>query len=85
MTAYVVYGLSLAKEAGYKIDENKLKAGIGWLRKHYGKEKDINTRAYMAFAMTTAGENCKDLLLKLYESREKLGQLRQSSFDHFPG
>ena len=72
MTAYVVYGLSLAKEAGYKIDENKLKAGIGWLREHYGKEKDINTRAYMAFAMTTAGENCKDLLLKLYESREKL-------------
>ncbi len=72
MTAYVVYGLSLAKEAGYSVDENKLKAGKGWLREHYGKEKDINTKAYMAFAMTVAGENCKDLLLKLYDSREKL-------------
>jgi len=72
MTAYVVYGLSLAKEAGYKIDENKLRAGIGWLREHYGKEKDINTRAYMVFAMAVSGENCKDLLLKLYDSREKL-------------
>ena len=49
MTAYVVYGLTLAKEAGYSVDENKLTSGINWLKQHYPGEKDITTKAYMAF------------------------------------
>ena len=41
MTAYVVYGFTMAKEAGYSVDESKLKAGIGWLREHYKKEENF--------------------------------------------
>ena len=72
MTAYVIYGLALSKEAGYSVDENKINAGISWLRQNYSNQEDLNTRAYMAFAVTTGGENCKDWLKALYEKRQEL-------------
>ncbi|MEQ8222312.1 MAG: MG2 domain-containing protein [Candidatus Eremiobacterota bacterium] len=72
MTAYVVYGFTMAKEAGYSVDESKLKAGIGWLREHYKKEENLNTKAYMVFALTEAGEDVKQWPGELYEKREKL-------------
>jgi len=78
MTAYVVYGLSLSREAGYEPDEHKIRAGVEWLRQNYSKTEDINTRTYMAFAVTTAGENCKDWLKDLYEKRDKLDPYSQA-------
>lgn len=72
MTAYVVYGLSLAKEAGYSVDENKVSAAISWMRQNYDKQEDLNTKAYMAFAVSTAGENCNDWLKELYKKKDKL-------------
>jgi len=72
MTAYVVYGLSLAKEAGYSVDESKMAAGIEWMENHYEKEEDLNTKVFMVFSMTTAGVDCKDKLSELYKKKDKL-------------
>ena len=72
MTAYVVYGLSLAKEAGYSVDESKLQSGIDWMRSHYEEEEDLNTKTYMAFSVTTAGSDCKDWLKELYKKKDDL-------------
>jgi len=72
MTAYVVYGLSLAKDAGYSIDEGKIKSAISWLRQNYNQQKNFSTKTYMAFAVTTAGEDCKDWLLELYKDKNRL-------------
>jgi len=72
MTAYVVYGLSLAKAGGYDVDGDILQSGIDWLKENYEKEEDINTKAYMAFAMSVSGEDTKSLLLDLYKKEKKL-------------
>jgi len=72
MTAYVVYGLSLAKDAGYKIREDILKSGIDWLQKNYGKAKELNTKAYMLYAMSEAGVHDKKKLGILFDRYPKL-------------
>ena len=72
MTAYVVYGLSLAKDAGYDIDNDVLKSGAEWLKENYDSQDDINTKAYMAFAATVAGEETDEWLTDLYKKEKKL-------------
>jgi alpha-2-macroglobulin len=72
MTAYVVYGLSRARQAGYQIDPEKIKRGIGWLQGAYGTQKDPNTCAYMLFAMSEAGAMDKGKAQALYRSQKEL-------------
>ncbi|MCD4783250.1 MAG: hypothetical protein K8T10_05380 [Candidatus Eremiobacteraeota bacterium] len=72
MTAYVVYGLSLAKKAGYKVREDVLQSGIKWLQKNYDKTKELNTKAYMLFAMSDAGVHDKKKLRILFDMYPKL-------------
>ena len=72
MTAYVVYGMSMAKSAGYEVDEQRLKHGIKWLKNNYSRENDINTKVYMVFSLVTAGVDCKDWLMSLYGEYEAL-------------
>lgn len=57
MTAYVVYGLLQAKDAGYTVTPDVLERGINTLeRLATSKEKtDINIRAYMAYVLALAG------------------------------
>lgn len=53
MTAYVVYGLTQAKKAGFTVDENVLERGLESLKTQYAAEKaDANTKAYMAYALS---------------------------------
>jgi alpha-2-macroglobulin len=56
MTAYVVYGLSLAKNAGYNIDEKILAKGIQNLQNQIQNfnADDYTTLAYMINSYTTA-------------------------------
>ena len=72
MTAYVVYGMSLVKSAGYEVDEKRLKRGIKWLKNNYAGEGDINTKAYMVFSLVTAGVDCREWLLSLYYEYDAL-------------
>ncbi|MEQ8223527.1 MAG: MG2 domain-containing protein, partial [Candidatus Eremiobacterota bacterium] len=80
MTAYVVYGMSLAKSAGYEVDEKRLKHGIKWLKNNYGGEKDINTKVYMVFSLVTAGVDCREWLMALYDEYETLNPYSMAVF-----
>ncbi|MBI2267217.1 MAG: hypothetical protein HYU64_18985 [Armatimonadetes bacterium] len=71
MTAYVVYGLSLAEKAGFSVDRRKIEAGAGWLKSHYEKqEPDI--QAYMLFALSEAGEKEPQRARELFKGDGKL-------------
>lgn len=72
MTAYVVYGLTRASDAGYQIRKDKISQAISWLENNYGKEKDFSTKTYMLFAMSEAGKFNKQWALDLYSERNSL-------------
>ncbi len=62
MTAYVIDGLTLAKQAGYEIDDNRLARGREKLRQMIetsksgaGAEIDLETRAFMIYALEETG------------------------------
>jgi uncharacterized protein YfaS (alpha-2-macroglobulin family) len=54
MTAYVVYGMSLAKSAGYEVDQERFNHGIKWLKNNYAAERDINQSLHGFFS-----RNCR--------------------------
>ncbi|HVF48894.1 MAG TPA: MG2 domain-containing protein [Pyrinomonadaceae bacterium] len=62
MSAYVVDGLTLARRAGYEVDEARLERGREKLRAMIdsgktdeGADIDLETRAYMIYALATSG------------------------------
>ena len=61
MTAYVVYGLSLAKQAGYEITQGSLNKGIASIKEQLKRsDLDPTTRAYMLYSLATADEKNRD-------------------------
>jgi hypothetical protein len=72
MTAYVVYGLALAKEAGFPVRETVFQNGVASLRKQltdnkfYDKEIDFTTRLYMAYALSVAGDTDPEPAASMY-------------------
>jgi uncharacterized protein YfaS (alpha-2-macroglobulin family) len=73
MTAYVVAGLAQAKDAGYPIDENRLKNGRDSLLKqiHDNPRAVADIRVYMVYAMAVSGDVDPQLVEDLYASRSK--------------
>jgi len=60
MTAYVIYGLSLAREAGYEINENVFYNGLNNLKNQITNAKsdiDETTLSYMIYSLSTAMKN----------------------------
>jgi hypothetical protein len=74
MTAYVVTGLAQAKDAGYKLDDDRLKRGRSWLNAVLDAHPEMipDLRAYAVFALATSGGAPRDALDKVWDSREKL-------------
>ncbi len=74
MTAYVVSGFGQAKDAGYKIDEERMKKGRDWLIAALAAHPDMiaDLRAYVVFALATTGGAPKDAIDKTWDSRGKL-------------
>ncbi|MGB6691714.1 MAG: MG2 domain-containing protein [Terracidiphilus sp.] len=74
MTAYVVSGLGQARDAGYKIDEDRLNKGRAWLTATLAAHPDMvaDLRAYVVFALATTGGAPKDALDKAWAARDKL-------------
>ncbi len=72
MTAYVVYGLTRASNAGYQIRNDKVTQAVSWLENNYEKQKDFSTKTYMLFAMSEAGKFNKQWALDLYSERNSL-------------
>lgn len=60
MTAYVIYGMSLAREAGYDINESVFYNGLNNLKNQITNAKsdiDETTLAYMIYSLSTALKN----------------------------
>ena len=79
MTAYVVDGLTQAREAGYEVDEQKLGEGRKALRRMLeqgtdgrGEEIGSETRAYAAYALALGGDPDARFLEKIFHERAKL-------------
>lgn len=74
MTAYVVDGLTLAKQAGFEIDEERVARGREKLQSMLDAEniRDTNTRALMIYALTESGGADSKHVEKLFAERNKL-------------
>lgn len=81
MTAYVVYGLALARQADVKVDDAMFNRGVAALEQllrgkaklaHAEDKEDPNARAYMLFALSQAKKAPAKQLAKLFESRADL-------------
>jgi uncharacterized protein YfaS (alpha-2-macroglobulin family) len=77
MTAYVIDGLTLAKQAGYEIDGERLARGREALQKMVEPggttdEIDPDTRAFMIYALTESGDVEGNYVEKLFSERKKL-------------
>lgn len=76
MTAYVVHGLSLAKQAGYEIDDDRLARGRGKLQEMLGTGRDgdidTDTRAFMVYVLAESGGADSRQIEKLFAERNGL-------------
>ncbi|MGB7923757.1 MAG: MG2 domain-containing protein [Pyrinomonadaceae bacterium] len=79
MTAYVVDGLTMAKNAGYAVDESRVGRGRDKLKEMLeankddeGKELDLETRAYMVYSLSVSGGSADPFIDDLYNKRNGL-------------
>jgi len=74
MTAYVVSGLGQAKDAGFKVDEDRLNKGRTWLQQTLSAHPDMipDLRAYTVYALATTGGAPKEAVDKAWASRSKV-------------
>ena len=79
MTAYVVDGLTLARQAGYEVDDERISRGrdklIAMLNagaNDQGKQFDADTRAFMVYALAESGGVDANYVDKLFGERGNL-------------
>src|SRR6185295_16862026 len=75
MTAYVIDGLTLAKQAGYDVDEERLARGrerLQGMLDALDAGKDLDTRAFMVYALAESGGADTRHVEKLFAERDKL-------------
>ncbi|HLN99210.1 MAG TPA: MG2 domain-containing protein [Pyrinomonadaceae bacterium] len=79
MTAYVVSGLSLAKQNGYEPDESRIASGREKLKQmlasgttEAGTQIDLETRAFMVYALEDSGGSDGALVEKIFGERGSL-------------
>ncbi|MEE9311098.1 MAG: MG2 domain-containing protein, partial [Planctomycetota bacterium] len=78
MSAYVVFGLHTAKQAGVKFDYNMLTRGVKFLGDQARKEKNLHRAAYISYVLSYSGSPDKELLDKVYDRRDDLTHLSRS-------
>ena len=74
MTAYVVSGLGQARDAGYKIDEDRIDKGRAWLQSTLAAHPEMipDLRAYVVYALATTGGAPKEAMDTAWDSRARL-------------
>lgn len=86
-TAYVVYGLTHAKNAGYKVDADVLRRGIQSLKAQLARVyvatkvktpdqapfADPTQRVYMLYALALNGESDPNQVIDIYNKRKTMG------------
>jgi uncharacterized protein YfaS (alpha-2-macroglobulin family) len=78
-TATGLWGLSVAKAAGFKVDDEAVKKGAAYLRKHaefagHGTELlgQHGTRAFAAYVLASLGQADQGTLARMFEDRASL-------------
>lgn len=61
MTAYVVYGMSIAKSSGYEIRGGVISKGVTAMKQSLTQELDPTTRAYILYSLAVAEEKDNEL------------------------
>ncbi|MEO8082502.1 MAG: MG2 domain-containing protein [Ardenticatenales bacterium] len=69
LTAYVLHGLVLARDAGFDVDGAVLDRGFAWLTANAADETDARLRSYAAFVLANAGRGDVDFTLKVFADR----------------
>ncbi len=78
MTAYVIYGLSIANETGYPVSKVSLARGIGSIRNLLASSGIENTtRAYMLYSLAIASSKDHELV------RDELNKLNKSELNNY--
>ncbi|MEM8532254.1 MAG: Ig-like domain-containing protein, partial [Chloroflexota bacterium] len=77
LTAYVVQGLLEERKAGYGINEASLNDGIDYLQQSLNESSDNtrrvrNSRSYVLFVLSEAGQPDRGRTINLYEERSRL-------------
>ncbi|MEI7770278.1 MAG: alpha-2-macroglobulin family protein, partial [Chloroflexales bacterium] len=82
LSAYVVQGLTEAKQAGYSVDQAVLDRGVAYLKGALDQGADqgsgvpeasqLNTRAYTLFVLGELGQGDRGRAVGLYDQRAKL-------------
>ena len=79
MTAYVVSGLTLAKQNGYQPDDSRISSGREKLKQmldsgatEAGTQIDLETRAFMVYALEESGDLESRHLEKIFSDRNSL-------------
>jgi len=79
MTAYVVYGLSVALDADVKVDQNVLKRGVKALKSSLKYNRStIHTMTYALYALSFSKQTVKKALNKVYKNRDRLNAYSKS-------
>lgn len=68
MSAYVIYGYKMAKDAGYKVKENVLKKGVTFVKNRVSSETDATTKAYMLYVISMVDDKDVDKMKKEIEN-----------------
>ncbi len=90
MTAYVVWGLDLARQAGVKLEDDRLRRALMWLNRHLVEaEEDPALQAWMLHALAAQSAGAKvmpvvgfqaNAVRNLWEKRDQLDAYTRSLF-----
>jgi hypothetical protein len=77
-TAWVVFGLSVTREAGYEVDPNVIQRGVDWLAQN-SASMDARTRAFALYSMAMAGRGDLPATRRLARGADKLDTFSQAA------
>lgn len=67
MSAYVIYGYKMAKDANYTVKENVFKKGVNFIKGKVAGETDATTKAYMLYVISLVDNKDKEKMVKEIE------------------
>lgn len=71
MTAYVLYGLNIAKISGYNVSQTVINKGIVALKNHLNTDNETVSKAYMLYVLSTLDEKNQSLIYNELSKLEK--------------
>jgi uncharacterized protein YfaS (alpha-2-macroglobulin family) len=74
MSAYVLAGLSQAKQIGYDVDSDRISKARSWVRQKFESDQKIvaDLRAYMAYSLALSGVKDKAVLDSVWREKAEL-------------